>query len=297
MTQIMNDEVICLKKYLTEKELEDVYALQNICKREDNVNLKLELDYRRGLNKTVTPGLKDIDEFLYYADGKLVAYLSISCFGGNIGEITGMTHPEWRRNGLFNRLYQLARNEYLHRNFNRVLLLADRSSESGAGFAKAIGASYEFSEYRMSLPEISPVNEGGPVTLRIAGSKDIREIRRQNSIYFDDIDDEGLQPEDLELSDTTAYLVMQNDKILGKIEVDFYEASAYILGFGILPAYRGRGYGRAALQEALRLITERGIRKAELDVVCTNSSALHLYQSCGFREESVMDYYRLEPNA
>jgi ribosomal protein S18 acetylase RimI-like enzyme len=297
MTGIINDEAICLKKYLTEQELKELYALQYICKNNDNVNLKLELEYRRNLNKATSPGLKNIDEFLYYADGKLAAYLSISCFGGNIGEITGMTHPKWRRNGIFSRLYQLARQEYLKRNYNKVLLLADRNSLSAAGFMKVIGASYDFSEYHMRLPELSPVKEDGPVTLRTASSKDIREIRRQNSIYFDDTNEEDLQPEELELADKSAYLAVLNGETIGKIEMEFYDSTAYIYGFGILPAYRGKGYGRATLQETLRLIADRGIRHAELDVVCTNSSALHLYQSCGFKEESIMDYYRSEPEA
>jgi ribosomal protein S18 acetylase RimI-like enzyme len=297
MTQILKDEAICLKKYLTEQELIELYALQDICKKNDNVNLKLELEYRRSLNKAVNPGLKYIDEFLYYADGKLISYLSISCFGGNIGEVTGMTHPEWRRNGIFTRLYQLARQEYVKRNYSKVLLLADRSSESGAGFIKAIGGSYDFSEYHMRLPEISPVKEAGPVTLRIAGSKDIHEIRRQNSVYFDDTNEEDLQPEELELSDKSSYLAMRDGEIIGKIEMEFHDSTAYIFGFGILPAYRSKGNGRATLQETLRLLADRGIRHAELDVVCTNSSALHLYQSCGFQEESVMDYYRSEPEA
>ena len=38
----------------------------------------------------------------------LVAYLGISCFGGNIGEINGMTHPDWRRKGIFKKLFEIA---------------------------------------------------------------------------------------------------------------------------------------------------------------------------------------------
>ncbi|WP_367114841.1 GNAT family N-acetyltransferase [Clostridium sp.] len=49
-----------------------------------------------------------MNEFLYYIDGVLIAYLGISSFGGNNGEINGMTHPDFRRNGLFTKLFQLA---------------------------------------------------------------------------------------------------------------------------------------------------------------------------------------------
>lgn len=298
MNHIIKDEAIRLKKYLTEQELEEIEALQDLCKKSDNVNLKLELGYRRSIRNAEAPGLKDIDEFLYYIDGTLAAYLSISCFGGNIGEITGMTHPQYRGKGLFSKLYQLARQEYLRRNYHKVLLLTDHSSDSGAGFIKAIGGSYDFSEYHMRLEEIPPHTEPGPVSLRIAAAKDLREIRRQNSIYFDDPAEDAEEEHTSEepvLSGSIGYLAELSGKTIGKLELEIIDSTAFIFGVGILPEYRGKGYGKAMLRESLRLLAERGILHAELDVVCTNSSALHLYQACGFQEESVMDYYRSEP--
>lgn len=294
MQQTIPQEEIRLKRYLNEQDITDIHLLQDICYAYDHVNLKLELEYRRELEK-VNSGLEHIDEFLYYADGKLVSYLSISCFGGRIGEITGMTHPDWRRRGIFTRLFRLAKAEAEIRNYRKLLLLADHQSESGAAFIRSIEANYDFSEYHMTLPKIEAGSGKSPVSLRKSEPKDRKEIRRQDIIYFEDDVEEA--DEDTgsfgSISDPT-YMVELDGKTVGKIRIEFYEVSAYLLGFGILPEYRGRGLGRAALREALCLLTDQGIKKAELDVVATNANALNLYKSVGFMEDSVMDYYCIE---
>lgn len=293
MQQIIPHEEIRLKRYLTEQDLSDIRKLQDICYAYDKVNLKLELEYRRELEKA-SSGLEHIDEFLYYADGKLVSYLSISCFGGHIAEITGMTHPDWRRRGIFRRLFLLAKAEATTRKNKSVLLLADHKSEDGAAFIRSIGASYDFSEYHMTLPEVVAGSGNGQVTLRRSELKDREEIKRQDILYFKDVDEDYEDTGSFGSLNDPTYMIEHDGKTIGKIRIEFFDSSAYLLGFGILPEYRGKGLGRAALSETLHLIAEQGIKKAELDVVATNAKALGLYKSVGFMEESVMDYYCLE---
>lgn len=79
---------------------------------------------------------------------------------------------------------------------------------------------------------------------------------------------------------------------IGKIAVEFDTASAFICGFGILPNFRGKGYGKAALKEALRMANQKDIHEIELDVESKNGTALNLYKACGFKEQSVMNYYK-----
>ncbi|WP_330654154.1 GNAT family N-acetyltransferase [Caproiciproducens sp. MSJ-32] len=62
-------------------------------------------------------------------------------------------------------------------------------------------------------------------------------------------------------------------------------------GFGITPEFRARGYGRQALSTILNLLNKEDIFWAELDVEVKNKGALKLYTSCGFKEESIMNYY------
>lgn len=293
MSEKIVNETICLKQYLSEKEYKEINQLEELCSSQDKTNLKLELDFKFSSRSTYDLGLKEINEFLYYIDDVLVAYLGISSFGGsNIGEINGMTHPDFRRKGLFKKLFKLAAEECQKRKFNKVLLLSDGHSNSGINFIKLTNSEYDFSEYRMKLLNKTKLESVSPIKLRKATIVDGKEISRQNAIFFNFSGDCEISPEkDEELSEFT-YMVELVEMVIGKIRVNFREQSAFISGFGILPEYRGRGYGKAALIEAVRIINAKTIEEIELDVECKNSTALNLYKACGFEEVSVMNYYK-----
>jgi ribosomal protein S18 acetylase RimI-like enzyme len=305
-----------LLEYLSQKEYDQINALQGLCHAIDQTNLKLELDYKLHVGTTSKNESNSINEFLYYVGETLVAYIGISCFGGNIGEINGMTHPDWRRKGLFQRLFVLAANECRKRSYLKILLLSDGKSISGIDFIQSIGGNYEASEYRMKLGSFIKAEASDSITIRISDKKDRNEIVRQNVLFFDDIpeteepsDKEATRNEDgtaqieallntetVPLIDDTpnsfTYMVELSGLTIGKIRVEYGDNYAFICGFGILPDYRGKGYGKAALKETLHLLQEKNIAEVELDVLCTNSNALNLYKACGFEEISIMNYYQ-----
>ena len=61
----------------------------------------------------------------------------------------------------------------------------------------------------------------------------------------------------------------------------------------ILPDYRGKGYGRELLILAINKLKEFKVKAINLQVETENKNALNLYKSCGFKENYIMDYYRL----
>lgn len=68
------------------------------------------------------------------------------------------------------------------------------------------------------------------------------------------------------------------------MSVSFETNEAYIDLLGVDPAYRGRGLGRAMLQDALYIaFHSRGCQRVHLSVRAQNETALALYQSVGFR--------------
>ena len=59
---------------------------------------------------------------------------------------------------------------------------------------------------------------------------------------------------------------------------------AYLAGLYVLPACRGKGFGKALVQRALRRAANTpGIRRVNLTVVTRQESAVRLYLSLGFR--------------
>lgn len=289
------NQAICLKDYINEEDYKEIGALYEICSDNDKVNLKLELDYKLNMLKNSEIGINNINEFFYYVDNTLVGYLGISSFGRHVGEINGMTHPKWRRKGIFKKLLEIAAEECAKRKFQKTLLLSDGKSYSGGEFIKGVGGKYDFSEYRMRrVSTISPERIDS-IRLRKAAKSDGKEIGRQNSLYFNDGPENENNEGEVDSFHESAYIVELEGKAIGKINIEFSHNYAFICGFGILPDFRGKGYGKAALREALHLINEKNICTVELDVECKNSTALNLYKDCGFEEKSIMNYYKYKP--
>lgn len=136
----VNEPFIKLKMYLTEKDYELVAALEQTCSQNEQTTLKLELDYKLGVTLSDAGNLddKEMNEFLYFNGQQLIGYIGICSFGGEgtTLEITGMVHPEYRRKGIFMKLYELVIVECKKRNLGGVLLLCDRKSISGSQFSK-----------------------------------------------------------------------------------------------------------------------------------------------------------------
>lgn len=286
-----NIHQIKLKQYLVEEDFKEVNGLKEVCDLEDRTNLKLELEYKRNMVKD-TETTNNINEFLYYIGDKLVSYLGISSFGGNKDEINGMTHPMWRRNGIFTKLLNHAIIECQTRQ-KKLLLLSDGNSNSGISFIKSVGGSYAFSEYRMKMKDKVCIHEDSSIELREANNADQLIIRKLDQILFDGIDAES---EEIFIYGSNnpnefTYMIENSGKIIGKIRVEYSDNVAFIYGFGLFPNYRGKGYGKAALGNTLCKIYKNGIVNVELDVECKNATALNLYKSLGFKEESVMNYY------
>ncbi len=302
----MKNGYILMKEYLTEKDCAELAALEGVVKKE-GINLKLELDYKKNLSdykNTVNRNSCCMKEYLYYSDEKLVSYLGICSFGGSIYELNGMTHPDYRGRGLFHGLFDHALAECKRFGKDKLLLLTDGKSESGIHFMESIGGDYAFSEHRMKLPASEYVSTGSntdvsQVTLREAATEDAALIHRLDRILYayeveqeeEEAATEGIRSEDPTLLVNT-YLIELAGECVGKIRIDFSDTEGFLYGFGILPEYRGKGYGKVALREALGIIFDKGIPGAALDVEAKNDRALSIYKGCGFRAVSEMRYYK-----
>ena len=287
------DRRIIIKKYINEEENNRIKEWEDVCIEEDEVNLKLELEYRAQVYKEYKKSPNDINEFLYYVNNKLIGYLGISSFGRNIAEINGMVHPRFRRQGIFSKLLSISLDECKKRNFNNILLLCDDKSKAANEFIKSIKSNYSFSECRMKCTNWSAQPSEKNIILKDAKNKDICEIENLNEIFFGLASSEQILPEDEEKNNIITYLIQLDNKIIGKIKVDKELTSAFISGFGIIPEFRNKGYGKAALTEVLNNLKKEDINTVGLDVEIRNKNALNLYKACGFKEQSIMNYYEV----
>lgn len=301
MNIITDSGCIIAKNRITAADLEELTALEKVC-RDEGIHLKLELDF-----KMAVPEGNDGDglrpscmwEYFYYSYGRLVSYLGICCFGGSVYELNGMTHPDYRRRGIFGRLYAHALAECKRAGKKKLLLLADGNSQAGIGFMEAVGGIPAFSEHRMELesqnfhadvekaPDIT-----AKVSLREAGEEDRELIREYDRLLYSEPDADTEEEPVWDFIKNT-YLIEKDGAVLGKIRIDYQENEAFLYGFGILPQYRGKGYGKAALREALLTVFRKGAKKAALDVETKNDRALSIYTGNGFQTVSCMRYYEV----
>lgn len=297
-----------LREGIYQEDYDLINKLQDLCVRDDHTSLKLELDYKLGVNSGIdSAGIQQINEFMYFDGNELIGYMGICNFGGPNTpiEVNGMVHPEYRRQGVFKTLSSHVMKEWRCRSPISMLLLSDRKSEAGQAFIQATGARYHHSEHEMYLRKnrLEINNDLESITFRKATNADAREIDMQNAIYFGDkpseeetsTPQEGLiLPEEEEKSGMTTYLAEVDQQVIGKVHIQLSAGIGGIYGLGVLPEYRGKGYGRTLLLKAIDKLKEANAGDIMLQVAVDNANALRLYQSCGFVETSTMDYYELK---
>lgn len=281
---------IVARTTLTLEEQREIRRLADICTKFEPVQIKLNYDMLAGRAGRRT------DDFLFYHYDLLLGFLGVYQFGRPEAEISGMVHPNFRRQGIFSRLLDQALPSLQQRNLNRLLLIVDRSSAAGAGFAASRGATISFSEYAMELApghsvEALPQTDG--LTFRRADMRDSFAMATLDSACFGGPTMEMKTKTELKMKDPSyrGVIAEQDGRVIGKISVHRDDESAFLFGFCMHPDRQRRGYGRQLLTAVVADLNKQGVNRVELEVACENEHALQLYQSLGFRVVSTFDYF------
>ncbi|GAC1360455.1 MAG: GNAT family N-acetyltransferase [Ktedonobacteraceae bacterium] len=275
---------------LTQTELAEIETLATTCEAYEHLHMKLNWDTLHSRPKDQT------NDFLYYENGVLVGFVAFFSFNPSEGEVSGMVHPDHRRKGIFTQLFMVACQECQRRNIPTLLLIVEHEATSGQGFAASLKPRYQHSEYKMELTEARTLPElDSRLHLRLAKPEETPILAHITAISFDMSEQDVTWYAEKMAEDTKnrVYIATLDETYIGKLDVSLNKNEAYIAGFGVLPPYRGRGYGRQILAQTIREIFATGQHHVVLEVATENKNALSLYQSCGFREISSYDYYSL----
>lgn len=276
---------IIYSKGLSEEIRTQIRELDSICSEKEPLCMKLNWDMLE------TRPADEVNDLLWYEDGHLIGFLGLYGFGQHPVEIelTGMVHPDYRRKGIFTKLFEEAVALCRVRCDGRLLLVAERQSVSGAGFAKAAGLTYDFSEYRMICNAYTPQKASHGFALRPAEAGDTLFLERLDEICFGRTYPGGYDRE-LEY----VCIAVLNGSDIGKIGLNYEDDMGYVFGVCILPEFRGRGFGRAMLDGVLKKHFAARSTPVILEVAVKNDNALTLYKSCGFNELTIYDYFELK---
>lgn len=274
---------------LDEQKFQAITALADVVNQHDGIALKLNL---RTL-KNRKPD--DTSDFFHYIDGVLVGFLAVFQFNSQEVEISGMVHPDYRRQGIFSLLMEQAKREIIRRGIPKLIFIVQGKSQSGKAFVESIGATYSFSEYSMTLQARKQLEMKHPIRLELARPEDREFVAEAMHTAF-----HGFSKEDSyamvvseERDDKQRYVIYYEQERVGSIAVSFPPTprTAFVYGFCMIPTHQGRGYGRQALMMTVQQMIANGYDQIELEVACENATALGLYQSCGFQVENANDYY------
>jgi ribosomal protein S18 acetylase RimI-like enzyme len=177
----------------------------------------------------------------------------------------------------------------------KLILVCEHYSKSGLAFVQTIGARHEYSEYEMvlgTLQERRKTHKG--LSIRQANKNDLEAI--VSILATDSGNAESISQwvaKSLEDPSSRFYMATLDEKPLGCLRLDFMSDQVGIYAFEVRLGYRGLGYGRQILEEAIRTIRSESQIPIMLDVETDNTNAIGLYLSCGFEIKTTYDYYNL----
>lgn len=276
---------------VSEELMQEIRQLEAICKKHDNLRQDIFLDSSLNFN----PDIKSL--FLLYEDNKLISLLFMFIPTSDEAEISGFTRPEYRKNGYFKSLLDRAVNELKKYNVPDILFTCEAQSSDGKAAIKRLNADYDFAEYTLRYNKLHDEYSNkylNKIELHKANREDTKTlVNISQQIFHDSYENaESMVMKAFECQFRQLYIVVLDGEAIGKGGISFEDEGAYIFGFGIIPKYQGKGFGKASLQLMLKELAEQKIEKIVIEVDSKNESAFNLYKKCGFEVQTSYEYYR-----
>lgn len=278
---------------LDESELAEVLALKRVC--DDHEGLDLKLGFGAADPDTATyPAL-----FLARAGQRLIGFCSLDG-DASTAEACGMAHPDWRRQRLGFRLFEVARAAFRAAGGERIFAVCEDASTSGRAFLAALAAQRAFSEHRMVWrPDATPAPPAAPADFRVerARPEDFQPLAAALARAFDQGEDRLLA--DLTMASAIAteqvYVARRAGALLGGFRLSILPDATGIYAFGVDPRYQRQGWGRLMLARACALATAQDAPRVSLEVDTDNAPAIALYRASGFAIITTYGYYIFSP--
>lgn len=264
---------------LSKQELRNIRNLMHECAKVDKFQARL---YWNILKDRQIP---EFDDFLYFEEGKLVAYLALFVFKEDKAELNAIVHPNWRRKGIFSNLLEEAGLELNRRKILLCDFICHESATVALDIARKYSAVYKYSECEMRSthkPELVDLPE---IEFRLANQDDIQVLAEIDSASFHTNVRRMMDRfrENLEEKNRRIWIASVDGQYIAKAHVRFDDENvAFIHDLGVLPSHQGKGYAKAMVVKLRESLRKEGYSQIALDVLKDNHVAIKLYERCGF---------------
>ncbi len=270
---------------------EKLLTLEKICRAKDGSISSV-------CNSTEFNCRRDIPVFfLVFSKMELIGYFSVFLPEDSTAELNVLIHPDYRRQGIFTELLQRAKAALSAIGTEEFVFVCEPSSTDATAAMLTMKAEKTSSEYQMLLESSSNASSSLGQLLK-ATPDDLPLLGRMNALFFETSEEMGVlfAEESYYTPDITVYKYVITDGNKRTVPIGtvcFCEEahSGNIFGLGILPEYRGRGYGKDLLQALLARIPAD--KKIYLQVSSRNAAAFQLYQKAGFQIIAQQDFWLL----
>jgi len=268
-----------------------VRELERLCQAHDHLSGSLFLDPSLNFSPDVPCLL-----VLFEAD-VLVGAMTFFTPTQEEAEIVGLTHPDYRRRGVFRALIAQAAQQAKVLAIPDFLFVCEPQSVDGCAALAKFRLQPDHTEYALRFdrslsPELPAVPAG--LTLHRATEADLAEMSMVSAESFSEEPERAAHFLALALvSDTRRQYIARldgNPVAIGALGFEGGEATLY--GLGVRTGLQNRGIGRGLVSLLLREAFDLSATDILIEVDNTNARAHHLYVSCGFVAEATYDYFR-----
>lgn len=278
---------------LSEKAIKEVLNLEEVCIDHDNLRGSVFLDSSLNFDHRIK------GFYLLYKNGELISMLSMFIPTKREAEITAYTLPKFRGKGYFKSLLVKAVEELRKFNIPDILFVCESPSISGKQAIEFLNGEYEHTEYFMRLDKTRyACLNAYRLSLLKAEQKDLEKAIAANMRVFDDSYEESksLIKNCFESETREQYLAVLCEEIIGVGSANLEGEDVSVFGFGLVPEYRGKGFGKELIHLMVDSLWQRGRTEITIEVDSENTNAFELYKKIGFRIEVAYEYFRIKIN-
>ncbi|MCI8513519.1 MAG: GNAT family N-acetyltransferase [Lachnospiraceae bacterium] len=233
---------------------------------------------------------KDLTVFFYRENGRLLSLLETAPFSPDTWELRAFTHPDARRRGYLRRLFSFMAARLFADGLPEFFFYAGENSEDTKGFVRRFACQKLDTDHLLSLTPPWPAPQNKFSAVPCQSSDKLAGIHAD--IFGWPVAESGQYlAENLEDPGRLAFLLEKTGRPAGCFLLTFFSETACLSGFGLRPAFRGKGFAAPALNAVLNSLPS-SCQRLDVQVSESNKPAYHLYRKAGFISRSALTSYR-----